>query len=45
MIVFYSIKEEKVVRERLLALTVLIVFSVVFWALFERVDFGFDSGT
>jgi len=36
MIVFYSIKEEKVIRERLLALTVLIIFSVVFWALFEQ---------
>lgn len=36
MIVFYSIKEEKIIRERLLALTVLIIFSVVFWALFEQ---------
>ncbi|WP_333694663.1 peptide MFS transporter [Flavobacterium sp.] len=36
MIIFYSIKEEKIIRERLLALTVLIVFSVVFWALFEQ---------
>jgi proton-dependent oligopeptide transporter, POT family len=36
MIIFYSIKEEKIIRERLLALTVLIIFSVVFWALFEQ---------
>ncbi|HZH69213.1 MAG TPA: oligopeptide:H+ symporter, partial [Flavobacteriaceae bacterium] len=36
MIIFYSIKSEKVVRERLIALTVLIIFSVVFWALFEQ---------
>ncbi len=36
MIVFYSIKSDKIVRERLLALTVLIIFSVVFWALFEQ---------
>ncbi len=35
-IVFYTLKEEKVVRERLIALTVLIIFSVVFWALFEQ---------
>lgn len=36
MIIFYSIKSDKVVRERLIALTVLIIFSVVFWALFEQ---------
>jgi proton-dependent oligopeptide transporter, POT family len=36
MIVFYATRSEKVVRERLLALTVLILFSVVFWALFEQ---------
>lgn len=36
MIVFYSVKSDKIVRERLLALTVLIIFSVVFWALFEQ---------
>jgi proton-dependent oligopeptide transporter, POT family len=36
MIIYYSIKEEKIIRERLLALTILIIFSVVFWALFEQ---------
>lgn len=36
MIIFYSIKSDKVARDRLTALTILIVFSVVFWALFEQ---------
>ncbi len=36
-ILYYAItKLDKIARERLLALTVLIVFTVVFWALFEQ---------
>ncbi|WP_338408836.1 oligopeptide:H+ symporter [uncultured Flavobacterium sp.] len=36
-ILYYAITQlEKVARERLLALTILIVFTVVFWALFEQ---------
>ncbi|TRZ43248.1 peptide MFS transporter [Robertkochia solimangrovi] len=31
-----KLKSDKVQRERLLAMTVLIVFSVIFWALFEQ---------
>lgn len=36
MIIFICLKSDKVVRERLIALTILILFSVVFWALFEQ---------
>jgi POT family proton-dependent oligopeptide transporter len=36
MIVFYASRSDKVVRERLIALTLLIISSVVFWALFEQ---------
>lgn len=36
-ILYYAItKLDKIARERLLALTILIVFTVVFWALFEQ---------
>ncbi|MEZ4986872.1 MAG: peptide MFS transporter [Saprospiraceae bacterium] len=35
-ILWFLIKSEKVVRDRLIALTILIIFSVVFWALFEQ---------
>jgi POT family proton-dependent oligopeptide transporter len=36
-ILYYAITQlEKVARERLLALTILIVFTIVFWALFEQ---------
>lgn len=36
-IVYYAITQlDKVARERLMALTILIVFTVVFWALFEQ---------
>lgn len=36
-ILYYAITQlEKVARERLLALTVLILFTIVFWALFEQ---------
>lgn len=35
-IVWFLLKAEKVVRDRLIALTILIIFSVVFWALFEQ---------
>jgi proton-dependent oligopeptide transporter, POT family len=36
LILFYAFKEEKVARDRLFALTILILFSIVFWALFEQ---------
>lgn len=36
MILYFGFTSEKVVREKLFALTLLIVFSVVFWALFEQ---------
>lgn len=36
IIIYYAMKEERVARERLFALTILIIFSVVFWALFEQ---------
>ncbi|MBK6564379.1 MAG: peptide MFS transporter [Saprospiraceae bacterium] len=36
MIIYFGVTTEKVVRERLFALTILIIFSVVFWALFEQ---------
>lgn len=36
MIIYFGISSEKVVREKLYALTILIIFSVVFWALFEQ---------
>ena len=36
-IIFYSIKYlDKVARDRLIALTILILFTIVFWALFEQ---------
>lgn len=36
-IIFYSIKYlDKVARDRLMALTILILFTIVFWALFEQ---------
>ena len=36
-IVFYAIKYlDKVARDRLIALTILILFTIVFWALFEQ---------
>ena len=36
-ILYYAMTQlEKVARERLLALTILIVFTIVFWALFEQ---------
>lgn len=36
-IVYYAITQlDKVARERLIALTILIVFTVIFWALFEQ---------
>ena len=36
-ILYYAITQlDKVARERLLALTILIIFTVVFWALFEQ---------
>lgn len=36
-IIYYSIKFlDKIARERLLALTILILFTIVFWALFEQ---------
>ncbi|MBP0905478.1 peptide MFS transporter [Mariniflexile gromovii] len=36
-IVYYAFTQlEKVARERLIALTILIVFTVIFWALFEQ---------
>lgn len=36
-ILYYAItKLDKIARERLLALTILIVFTIVFWALFEQ---------
>ncbi len=36
-IVYYSVKHlDKIARERLIALTILILFTVVFWALFEQ---------
>lgn len=36
-IIYYAIKFlDKVARERLLALTILILFTIVFWALFEQ---------
>ena len=35
-IIYILFQSEKVVRERLIALTILIIFSVVFWALFEQ---------
>ena len=36
-IVYYAITQlEKVARERLIALTILIVFTIIFWALFEQ---------
>lgn len=36
-IIYYAITQlDKIARERLLALTILIVFTVVFWALFEQ---------
>src|SRR5690625_2611359 len=36
-IIFYSIKYlDKVARHRLIALTILILFTIVFWALFEQ---------
>lgn len=36
-IVFYSIKYlDKIARDRLIALTILILFTIVFWALFEQ---------
>ena len=35
-ILFQLVKLEKVDRDRLIALTILIIFSVVFWALFEQ---------
>lgn len=35
-IVYQLVKLDKVGRDRLLALTILIIFSVVFWALFEQ---------
>lgn len=36
-IIYYSIKFlDKVARDRLLALTILILFTIVFWALFEQ---------
>jgi len=36
-IVYYAIKHlDKIGRDRLLALTVLIIFTVIFWALFEQ---------
>ncbi len=36
-IIYYAIKElDKIAREQLFALTVLIVFTVIFWALFEQ---------
>lgn len=36
-ILYYAITQlDKIARERLLALTVLIIFTVVFWALFEQ---------
>lgn len=36
-IIYYAIfKLEKVAREKLIALTILIIFTVVFWALFEQ---------
>lgn len=36
LIIFYALKEEKINRDRLFALAILIIFSVVFWALFEQ---------
>lgn len=36
VIIWFLVQSEKVVRDRLIALTVLIIFSVVFWALFEQ---------
>lgn len=35
-IVWFLVRSERVVRDRLIALTILIIFSVVFWALFEQ---------
>lgn len=36
-IIYYSVKFlDKVARERLIALTILILFTIVFWALFEQ---------
>jgi POT family proton-dependent oligopeptide transporter len=36
-ILYYAITQlEKIARERLLALTILIIFTIVFWALFEQ---------
>ena len=36
-IVYYALTQlDKIARERLLALTILIVFTVIFWALFEQ---------
>ncbi|MEN3325021.1 oligopeptide:H+ symporter [Mariniflexile soesokkakense] len=36
-IVYYAVTQlDKVARERLIALTILIVFTVIFWALFEQ---------
>ena len=36
MILYFGFTSEKVVRDKLFALTILIIFSVVFWALFEQ---------
>lgn len=36
VIIWFLVQSEKIVRDRLIALTVLIIFSVVFWALFEQ---------
>ncbi len=36
MIIVICVNSEKIIRERLIALTILILFSVVFWALFEQ---------
>lgn len=36
-IIYYSVRFlDKIARERLLALTILIIFTIVFWALFEQ---------
>lgn len=35
-IIYQAIRSERIIRDRLIALTILILFSVFFWALFEQ---------